>query len=239
MKLLKASVLTAFAIAMMCSMQMQRAAAQNITPAQAEEMAKGNVWAELTRTIHVKKEKAGDTIVLKTTDKVRLSNGTELPRGTKLMAKVTAVKPPSDGHGAQLTLQIGQAELRGGKTVALDVLVTGAEMPQNMALASLSQGMQQQGMNAAQSSAARMGAAAPQMADEQPVGTSGAAPAGSGTMTVVGNVMQMKHMPVTNLDGMSFSSTTGDGGSVTFTGKGKGWSISNGFKLRLDVMPAQ
>ena len=123
--------------------------------------------------------------------------------------------------------------------MALDVLVTGAEMPQNMALASLSGGMQQQGMNAAQNSGARMGSAGPQMADEQTMGTSGVAPAGAGTMTVVGGVMQMKHMPVTNLKDASFSSTTGDGGSVTFTGKGKGWSIDNGFKLRLEVMPAQ
>uniref|UniRef100_A0A7V5CT90 Uncharacterized protein n=1 Tax=Acidobacterium capsulatum TaxID=33075 RepID=A0A7V5CT90_9BACT len=239
MKILKTGALVALSLAMMGPVLALPVLAQNITESQADDMAKGNMWAELTKAVHVKKEKVGDTIVFKTSDKVALTNGTELPRGTKLVGKVTAVEGPSDGHGAQLTLQIAQAELRGGKTVPVNVLVTGAEMPQNMALASLSAGMQQQGMNAAQNAAGRMGSSGPQMANEQTMGTSGVAPVGSGTMTVVGGVMQMKNMPVTNLNGASFSSTTGDGGSVTFTGKGKGWSIDNGFKVRLEVMPAQ
>ncbi len=237
MKILKTSALVALSVAMISPMLARPALAQNITESQADDMAKGNVWAELTKDVHAKKEKVGDTIFFKTSDKVTLTNGTELPRGTKLVGKVTAVEGPSDGHGAELTLQIAQAELRGGKTVAVNVLVTGAEMPQNMALATLSGGMQQNGMNGAQDS--RGMGSGPQMANDQTVGTSGVAPVGSGTMTVVGGVMQMKNMPVTNVNGASFSSTTGDGGSVTFAGQGKEWTLGNGFKVRLEVMPAQ
>jgi hypothetical protein len=54
------------------------------------------VNAELTKRIDAKKAKVGDTVEAKTTSAVKLPDGTELPKGTKLTGKVTDVRAKSN-----------------------------------------------------------------------------------------------------------------------------------------------
>lgn len=227
------TALLAFAI-LAPAMHQAQAQSGDITEAQADSMAKGNVWAELQKKLDSKKAKVGDPVVAKTSDAVQLGNGTELPKGTRLEGKVTAV------NGASVTFSFTQAATKDGKTVPVKVLVTGAEVPQVVALASLSGGMQNSGQTDP-AAAARAGMKPGDVAGMQHGQQSGdSASAGTpGSMTVTGGVMQLKDVPVANSNGLTVSSTTGDGGNATLTGPGKNFTVENGFKMRLEVLPGQ
>jgi hypothetical protein len=207
----------------------------DITEAQADSMAKGNVWAELQKKLDSKKAKVGDAVIAKTSEAVQLGNGTELPKGTKIEGKVTAVNGPS------VTFSFTQAVTKDGKTVPVKVLVIGAEVPEVVAMASLSGGMQNSGQtdpNAAAQAGMKPGAIA-SMQQSHSSGNDDASAGAPGSMTVTGGVMQLKNVPVANSTGLTVSSTTAEGGSASLTGTGKNFSVDNGFKMRLEVLPGQ
>jgi hypothetical protein len=91
----------------------------------AWEMA--SVDAELDGKLDSKTAKVGDRVVLKTLEKVQASDGTLIPRGSRLVGHITEVQAYDRDHGgADLAIAFDRAELKGGQSVAIYTLLRGA-----------------------------------------------------------------------------------------------------------------
>jgi hypothetical protein len=60
----------------------------------------------------------GDDVVLQTESSVKTADGTEIPKGSKLMGHVLAVKPAA-GQNSQVVLKFDHAELKDGKSLPI------------------------------------------------------------------------------------------------------------------------
>src|SRR5258707_9494048 len=92
----------------------QNSAAAN-QEASAVEMSPVN--GELVSKLDSKTAKTGDSVVVQTKAPVKTADGTEIPKGSKLVGHVLAVQPSQPGQNAQLALQFDRVELKGGKTM--------------------------------------------------------------------------------------------------------------------------
>ncbi len=99
------------------------AAADQMVPAQAA----------LKTTIDARKEQPGGDFAAVLTQKVRLKDGTELPKGTTLMGKVETDSLQSSGKST-LTLNFTEAKLKDGKQVPIKATIVGVAPPNNGAL---------------------------------------------------------------------------------------------------------
>lgn len=80
--------------------------------------ASPEIHAVLEKMVHVKKAKVGDTVTARVTETVKLKDGTEITKGSKLVGKVTEVKAKADKEGpAKLGLLFDKAQLKDGKEV--------------------------------------------------------------------------------------------------------------------------
>lgn len=78
------------------------------------------VHAELIGKLDAKTAKPGDTITLKTQEPVRTADGTEIPKGAKILGHVLTVKPHSkESPNSRITVAFDRAELKGGQTLSL------------------------------------------------------------------------------------------------------------------------
>ena len=78
------------------------------------------VNCELVDKLDSKTAKTGDSIVVKTRSAVKTADGTEIPKGTKLMGHITAVKASGDAHeNSEVALAFDSAQLKGGQTVPI------------------------------------------------------------------------------------------------------------------------
>jgi len=85
------------------------------------------IHAVLDKIVHPKKVKVGDEVVARMTESAKLKDGTELPKGAKVIGKVTEVKIKADKEGpSKLGLLFDKAQLKDGK-----------EIPVTMALVSV------------------------------------------------------------------------------------------------------
>jgi hypothetical protein len=85
------------------------------------------IHAVLEKIVHPKKVKVGDEVVARITEPTKLKDGTELPKGTHIVGKVTEVKMKADKEGpSKLGLLFDKVQLKDGK-----------EMPVTMALVSV------------------------------------------------------------------------------------------------------
>jgi hypothetical protein len=99
-------------------------------PVAAKEPAGVTVNAELTKGIDVKKAKAGDLVYARTTIAVTLADGTELPKGTKLIGKVTEARAKSSSDKtSHVAFSLEQAETKDGHEIPLRVMVTSVTVP--------------------------------------------------------------------------------------------------------------
>jgi hypothetical protein len=88
------------------------------------------VNAELTKRIDSKKAKVGETVEARTTSAVKLPDGTELPKGTKLAGKVTDVRARSNtDRTSHVAFNLDQALMKDGHEVPLRVMVISATAP--------------------------------------------------------------------------------------------------------------
>jgi hypothetical protein len=95
--------------------------------APAPQASSPEIHAVLEKIVHPKKVKVGDEVVARMTEPTKLKDGTELPKGTKIVGKVTEVKMKADKEGpSKLGLLFDKAELKDGK-----------EIPVTMALVSV------------------------------------------------------------------------------------------------------
>ena len=82
------------------------------------------VSAELVDKLDSKSAKQGDSVIVKTDENLQISQGTEIPRGSKLIGHITNVQPRGDGHeNSQIAIQFDKAELKGGQTLPIESVI--------------------------------------------------------------------------------------------------------------------
>jgi hypothetical protein len=77
------------------------------------------VDGELENKLDSKTAKTGDSVVVQTKTPVKTPNGTEIPKGSKLVGHVIAAQPSQAGHNSQVALAFDKVELKGGKTMPI------------------------------------------------------------------------------------------------------------------------
>lgn len=94
------------------------------------------VAGELVDKLDSKSAKQGDSVVIKTEENLQISEGTEIPRGSKLIGHVTNVQARGEGHeNSQIAIQFDRAEIKGGQSLAIESVI------QSVAPATGSEGM--------------------------------------------------------------------------------------------------
>ena len=83
-----------------------------------------SVSGELVDKLDTKSAKQGDSVVVKTSEDLKVSGGTDIPKGSKLMGHVTNVQARGEGkENSQIAIQFDKAELKGGQTVAIESII--------------------------------------------------------------------------------------------------------------------
>ena len=83
-----------------------------------------NVSAELTKKVDSKDAKVGDPVFAKTTSEARLADGTKVPKGSKLVGRVTDVQAKSkENHDAHVAFCFDRAVLRDGRELPVNARV--------------------------------------------------------------------------------------------------------------------
>lgn len=89
-----------------------------------------NLSAELTQKINSKNAKVGDEVIARTTSSAQLGEGTRLPKGTRLIGKVTEVDAKSDAqHDGHLAFAFDRAVLRDGREVPIHATLQSISAP--------------------------------------------------------------------------------------------------------------
>lgn len=76
-----------------------------------------SVNGELQNKLNSKTAKTGDSVVVQTKKAIKTPDGTEIPKGSKVVGHVLAVRPSQSGQNSQLALVFDRVELKGGKTM--------------------------------------------------------------------------------------------------------------------------
>ena len=77
------------------------------------------VKGELVSKLDSKTAKAGDSVVVQTKSAVKTADGTEIPKGSKVVGHVMGVHPSEEGKNAQVALQFDHVELKGGQNMPI------------------------------------------------------------------------------------------------------------------------
>jgi hypothetical protein len=86
--------------------------------------------AKIDGNLNTKSTKIGDLIPAKTVKAAKLKDGTELPKGSKLIGTVVAVQSRRDGNGnSALDIKFDRIEVKGGATVAVQGLIVAIGPP--------------------------------------------------------------------------------------------------------------
>jgi hypothetical protein len=100
--------------------------------AASHEWEMSSVSGELEGKLNSKTARVGDRVVLKTTEKVQTSDGTVIPRGSRLVGHVTQVQAHDDEHAnAQMGVVFDRVELKNGQSVAIYTLLRGVSPSAN------------------------------------------------------------------------------------------------------------
>ena len=94
------------------------------------------VNGELVSKLDSKTAKNGDSVVVQTKTPVKTPDGTEIPKGSKLIGHILAVQPSQPGQNSQLALQFDRVELKGGKTMPVHSQIQSISPPEGAASAS-------------------------------------------------------------------------------------------------------
>jgi hypothetical protein len=83
--------------------------------ASAVEMSPIN--GELVSKLDSKTAKTGDSVVVQTKSSAKTADGTEIPKGSKLVGHVIGAQPSGAGENSQVALLFDHVELKGGQSV--------------------------------------------------------------------------------------------------------------------------
>jgi len=100
------------------------------TSPKTAQVQAASLSAELTKGIDSKKAKVGDPVNAKTTTDAKLPDGTDLPKGTKLVGNVVEVKAKSkEENNSHLVLALNRAVLKDGHEMPIRAAVTSMTAP--------------------------------------------------------------------------------------------------------------
>lgn len=78
------------------------------------------VNGELVGKLDSTSAKAGDNVVVKTKEDIKIADGTDIPKGSKLVGRVTGVQPRGQGKdNSQIAIRFDHAELNGGQNLPI------------------------------------------------------------------------------------------------------------------------
>jgi hypothetical protein len=123
----------------------------------AVEMSPVN--GELVSKLDTKTAKTGDSVVIQTKASVKTADGTEIPKGSKLVGHVMAVHA-SAGDNSQMALQFDHVELKGGQSVPVHSQIQSIAPPAGAASASAAGGSSKASTSAPQATGGDSGAVA-------------------------------------------------------------------------------
>jgi hypothetical protein len=90
------------------------------------------VNGELVGKLDSKTAKSGDTVIVKTSEAFRTSEGVVVPKGSRLVGHVTEVQAHGSGsQDSRLGIQFDRAELKGGQSVAMQTVIESVAPPAN------------------------------------------------------------------------------------------------------------
>ena len=116
------------------------------------------VHAELVSKLDTKTAKTGDDVVAETKGSVKTADGTEIPKGTKLLGHVVAVQASRAGQISQVALAFDHAQLQGGTSLPIQSQIQAIEPPEGSATASAPDEMSRNPGGSAGASASSNGA---------------------------------------------------------------------------------
>jgi len=154
--------------------------ASGVPETSAVEMSPVN--GELVSKLDSKTAKSGDSVVVQTKASVKTADGTEIPKGSKLVGQVIGVQASGAGENSQVALQFDHIELKGGQSVAVHSQIQSIAPPAGAASTSGSgavSGPPAGGSSNPSTSGANGGSRA-SGAQQGTGGDPGAAPAGNG-----------------------------------------------------------
>jgi hypothetical protein len=201
--------------------------------------AAASVSAELTKRIDTKKAKVGDEVDVKTTSAAKFADGTELPKGTKLVGKVTDVHPKSDtDKTSHVAFDLERAVTKDGRDVPVHAAVTSmmvsAQPVDNTAM--MSPGSGGGGMAGGGSSPGSSGSApsAPS-APSVPMVSSQGQPA-QGAQVAKG---PQDRVPVANMPGVVLTSADGVSSAGSLDSENKNINLESGTKMTLNLVASR
>ena len=223
------------------ALQAQTGSVASGTTTAGTKAAAASVSAELTKRIDTKKAKVGDEVDVKTTSATKFADGTELPKGTKLVGKVTDVHPQSNADKtSHVAFDLERAVTKDGHDVPVHAAVTSmmvsAQPVDNSAMMSPGSGgggMAGGGGSAGGSSGAGTASSAPS-APSMPVVSSQDQPA-QGAQVAKG---PQDRVPVANLPGVVLTSSDGMNSSGSLDSN-KNISLESGTKMTLNLMASR
>lgn len=82
------------------------------------------VNGELVGKLDSTSAKAGDSVVVKTRERVKTADGTDIPKGSRLMGRVTGVQARGEGkENSQIAIKFDHAELKGGQNMPIESVI--------------------------------------------------------------------------------------------------------------------
>jgi hypothetical protein len=94
------------------------------------------VNGELVSKLDSKTAKTGDSVVVQTKREIKTPDGTEIPKGSKVVGHVIAVRPSQSGQNSQMALVFDRVELKGGKAMPVHSQIQSISPPEGAASAS-------------------------------------------------------------------------------------------------------
>jgi hypothetical protein len=94
------------------------------------------VNGELVSKLDSKTAKTGDSVVVQTKRGIKTPDGTEIPKGSKVVGHVIAVRPSQSGQNSQMALVFDRVELKGGKAMPVHSQIQSISPPDGAASAS-------------------------------------------------------------------------------------------------------
>jgi hypothetical protein len=94
------------------------------------------VNGELVSKLDSKTAKTGDSVVVQTKKGIKTPDGTEIPKGSKVVGHVIAVRPSQSGQNSQMALVFDRVELKGGKAMPVHSQIQSISPPEGAASAS-------------------------------------------------------------------------------------------------------
>ena len=220
-----------------------------------------NLSAELTKKVDTKNARVGEEVVARTTSTAHLSDGTKVPRGTRLMGKVTEVQSKSAQQKAsRLAFTFDRAVMHNGSMIPIRAVVMSLTPPavvsasagsDDSAIAGGGPVTMNDGGRASASGGGLLGGGTLRSTGNAVGNTAGGLTSattqtlnttanstrnlGSAAVNTVGSTASAAGMRVSNLPGVTFDSETGASESAALNAQGKNISLESGTQMTLRV----